>query len=292
MSQNNPYGESESFSQKNSKAINQKDRVFTEPIRTLFYHSIHFDFKLFKIGFKESALIGGKVPGFAQISPFTFWHNNYGDGYTNTVTSLDLQSTILDKSLKFLVELAMDDITAGSAENPESGEQVLATQIGFKYTHKTKSKPYFSAFWINTHSKWGDHPLPLLRLSQRKTLSTNNRLQEEEYYTDTWVSDQPLGYSRGAGANDYRFHMGLNLTKNQTLDLGSSFLETRCLIEEDFFCLSKPGYSYYFSAEWKVLANNESSVPDFNTKISWDTRQYYGINFQLFSHWKFQLLPF
>lgn len=292
LSQNNPNGESESYLQETNKAINQKNRTYTEPIRTLFYHSIHFDLNYFKIGFKESALIGGKVPGFAQISPFTFWHNNYGDGYTNTVTSIDLQSTVLDKRLKFLAEFAMDDITAGSAENPESGEQVLATQIGFKYIHKIESRPYLSAFWINTHSKWGEHPLPLLRLSQRKTLSTNNRLQEEEYYTDTWVSDQPLGYSRGAGTNDYSLHTGLSLTKNQSLDLGASLLETRCIIDQDFFCLSKPGYSYFLSAKWQILANENSNYPDFKIKTSWDSREYRGFNLQLFSHWKFQLLPF
>jgi hypothetical protein len=292
LSQNNPNGENELYLQENNKAINQKGRSYNESIRTLFYHSIHFNLNYFKIGFKETALIGGKVPGFAQISPFTFWHNNYGDGYTNTVTSINIHSTFFDKKLRLLAEFAMDDITAGSAENLEAAEQVLATQIGFKYTSRYTYKPYFSLFWINTHSKWGEHPLPLLRLSQRKTMSTNNRLQEDPYYTDTWVSDQPLGYFRGAGINDYRLKVGFHLSRNQTFELESSFLETRCLVAEDFFCLSKPGYGYYLSAEWLLKTNDKSSLPDLIIKPSWDSRDFRGFNLQILSHWKFLLLPF
>ena len=292
LSQNNPHGDSELYLQKNNKAINQKGRSYNESIRTLFYHTIHFDLNYLKIGFKESALIGGKVPGFSQVSPFTFWHNNYGDGYTNTVTSIDFQSTLFNKQLRILAEFAMDDITAGSAENSEAAEQVLATQIGFGYASKYTYNPYFSLFWINTHSKWGEHPLPLLRLSQRKTMSTNNRLQSEPYYTDTWISDQPLGYSRGAGTNDYRLQLGLLLSKNQKLILESTLMETRCSIEENFFCLSKPGYGYYLSAEWQLKANNYSNFPDLKIKTSWDSRDFRGLNLKVLSHWKFRLLPF
>ncbi|HPD01985.1 MAG TPA: ketopantoate reductase C-terminal domain-containing protein, partial [Clostridia bacterium] len=63
-------------------------RLYSDLSKSLAYHRIDFVWSHFRLGIQENVVIGGKSANLGDLSPLAFWHNRYGDGYTNSFTTL------------------------------------------------------------------------------------------------------------------------------------------------------------------------------------------------------------
>jgi hypothetical protein len=188
--------------QKSTPVSNQRKRIYNKMSKTLFAHRFTLDFHPLEVSIMESIIIGGKHPDFRDINPFIAWHNNYPDGFSNLILSLDAKYQWKTGVLTY-GEFAMDDLRGGNAEEKESSANILAYMLGHQHSLKLSDFKFtFGSEWIKTSANYGNRDLPLLKWTSRHALRSNYRLREEDGFGDTYIIDYPLGYFRGSDVED------------------------------------------------------------------------------------------
>ncbi len=198
-----PEGSEMWVQQKSTPVSNQRSRLYSDLSKNFAYHRIDFVWSHFRLGVQENALIGGKSANLGDLSPLAFWHNRYGDGFTNSFTTLDL-AVRLPYVGQLYGEYVVDDINEDGATQPTVGAALFgwhrlwalgAGELGVRFEG------------ILVDPLYGRFALPLLELTDRRVWRSNNRdrlspLYADTGFVDTWVVDAPLGYWRGPDVVD------------------------------------------------------------------------------------------
>ncbi len=190
--------------QSQSLVSNARGATYTDELKSLYMHRLDYNLGKLELGIMESIIIGGKQASFWEIQPITVYHNNYPDGYANTLLSIDFKWTQNYNTL--FGEIGMDDLTGGNAESSENSSNIIAWRLGYQY-----ERPYLGGKLktqievVSVDPIYGNRDLPLLPFTQRQVLRSNYRDMEdlEQKFVDTYVVDQPIGYLRGPDVMDY-----------------------------------------------------------------------------------------
>jgi len=187
---------------------NQRGRLYGEPYKTYAFHRVDLAVGRVAFGLQENLMVGGKMPELRDLSPLACWHNQYGDGFGNSFTTVDL-AVDLPVVGTLYGEYAVDDINEDGATQPTVGAWLagwkLAGNIG---GHELSAR----AEWISVDPLYGRFALPLGELTARRHWRSNYRDRHSKTYADTgfadtWVVDAPLGYWRGSDVSDLWFDL-------------------------------------------------------------------------------------
>ncbi|MGL1935271.1 MAG: hypothetical protein OCD01_09630 [Fibrobacterales bacterium] len=196
-----PVGSEEYLQRQNSVTPNQH-RVFSEPYKSIAVHRYQFTAGRFTVAAMEQIIIGGKAPDLRDVNPFIMWHHSYGDGFSNTVTSLDIAFES-DKVGKLYLEGALDDVQYGATEH-DGNPTIFAWLLGWNKTFTFDNNEIEVLFeGIYTDPLFGNSRLPLLKHTNRTVYKSNYRDREEPSFVDTYVVDYPVGYYRGPDKLDF-----------------------------------------------------------------------------------------
>lgn len=193
---------------------------FGKPLdsRSKFLTGHRYEFSLFDsllLSFTDMLLIGGRDLPLEDIPPVMFYHNVYGENYSNVMIGLDLFWTPV-KGLGLYGELIIDDIR-NSFEDSYSVPTSLGYSGGFRYTFT--SLPGFMTLHgeaahtdKHTYKRWS----PLLSFYQRrKYLSTG--------IGENRVLDTPIGFFLGPDANFVSFWFTWDIYPSIFLEGGWEF---------------------------------------------------------------------
>jgi len=166
-----------------------------------------------RIGVAEMNMIGGKIPGLADILPTGFWHNNYSAGYTNVMMSLSSSVVPIDGLLLF-GEFTLDDFQ-GADEGADSKPAQYAWQAGGRYSFKptdnlliTSGGEYtYASEWV--YCRWQ----PYLTMYDRHIIGPS------------WTTDWPLGFAYGPDAQHVGVFTKASLKSGASLEVDYEYLQ-------------------------------------------------------------------
>lgn len=191
---------SEEYVQRTHSVSNAHKRVYAEPYKSLLIHGVQLGNSTVQWGIYEQMVIGGKSPVLRDFSPWAAWHNNYGDGFTNTNLFTELGVTT-PGNIRLYVQTGFDEVT-----NP-MGAEGYPTQWSFLsgVSRQWKNDGHHFAVRIEgiyASPFYGHFELPLVTMASRKSYRSNYRDPDKPGFADTWLVDYPLGYWRGMNLLD------------------------------------------------------------------------------------------
>jgi hypothetical protein len=256
-------------------------RVYDARVKTLFAHRVEADLGPLSLGNTETQVIGGKPPDLRDAGPFVFFHNDFKEGYANGALSLDA-GLGLPKGFALAGEYYIDDAsypeTEGDGGTPSLGGWMASIRQAFaaggwlvgQSLHAIRTDPYLYGYLQ-----------PLNTAASRIVLASNNQRHGDSLFTDKYVIDYPLGYSRGGDAFDFWYRLeawkgerwhgvfaagilakgGVDLYAPYESYYGASHdapsgvaeRETRLRVEGDF--RPKPGIALRAGAGWRRIGN-------------------------------------
>ena len=185
---------------------------FYEPYKTIAAHRFDFFFGNTRIGIGEINVIGGKFPDLIDINPLMFYHNTYGEGYSNVMASVDFSAKFNEK-LKLYGEFCLDDYNTPTEKGSEYKPNAFGYNIGSKFSFGKFN------FWIEYDftSEWMyiTNYLPYLRINVR------------HFYLDNLTSphrslmDYPLGFKYGPDAT--MLSIGFNFNDEDRFDISCEY---------------------------------------------------------------------
>ncbi len=202
VGENFPLG-SEEYRQRHysSLAGNAHNRIYTEHIKTLIAHRLQWGWRFLELGITELYMIGGKVPDLRDANPLVSFHNNFNEGYSNTGVGLD-GKVYIGKGLSLFGETFLDDVQYKPTEGNDQSPSILGFMLGANHfikwkavqirqsLHYIKTDPFLYNFWQPYNTLYSRHIL------------TSNTNHQDSYFVDKYVIDYPIGYFRGADAED------------------------------------------------------------------------------------------
>lgn len=193
--------------QSTSPVVNAREVVYDQLSKNLFIHRLEYETQSLKIGMMECLLIGGKSPELWETQPFNVYHNNYPDGYGNTMLSFDFVYKFL-KNNQVSGEISLDDLIGGPAEDKNTNSNIMAWNLSYLFTQKFPSGEFSAQLeYIHVDPSYGNRDLPLLQYTHREVLKSNFRSLDlvanpNLRFSDTYVVDHPIGYFRGPDVVD------------------------------------------------------------------------------------------
>jgi hypothetical protein len=161
--------------QATSPVSNARFQNYNELSKNLFLHRFDYQWSKLRIGMTETLLLGGKYPDFWETQPFTVYHNNYPDGYGNTMLAFDIDFTP-NKQHRIFAEVSFDDLTGGGAEDENNSSNIMAYILGYHFDQEFGENTLSSRVeFIHVNPIYGNRDLPLLQYTQREVLRSNYR---------------------------------------------------------------------------------------------------------------------
>lgn len=198
---------SEEWQQHYLSISNAHKRIYADPVKTQFMHGVTISGKTVSWSIYEQVIIGGKYPTLKEASPFTVWHDNFGDGFTNMILFNELVYKNETAGM-FYNQLAFDEVKnpVNSAGHPtqwamQTGWRKVFTGNGFDVSIQAENI-FVSPFY-------GHFDIPLGRAFSRKRFRSNYRNSAEQNFVDTYYCDYPLGYWRGMNLLDTWINIGI-----------------------------------------------------------------------------------
>ncbi len=188
-------------------AINFHNRIYTDRIKTLFAHRLEGNIGRLEMGITETQIIGGKVPDFRDAGSFSFFHNDFKEGYTNGALSLDGRVR-LPMGFSLAAEIYLDDVQYKATEGDGNTPSLLGYLGSIRHAYSTPK--WFivqSVYWIRTDPFVYGYLQPLNTMSSRHILATNYQSPNTSPFFDRIVVDYPMGYLRGGDALDFWYRM-------------------------------------------------------------------------------------
>jgi hypothetical protein len=174
---------------------------YTEKVKTLVAHRLDFHpFENFRFSAGELTMIGGKYPDLFSASPFAIWHNNYNEGYTNSMAVLDFSYVPL-KGWEIHGEFALDDLV-GTTEN-ESKPTAYAFNVGARKVFSAGSLKGVLGVEYALATKFVYNTfLPYLKFNNRFVYLTN-------FPSSRTIVDYPVGFAFGPDARIFNASLEL-----------------------------------------------------------------------------------
>ena len=166
--------------------------IFDEPYKSIIAHRFDFSFDKLRFGIGELNVVGGKFPDIIDLNPLMFYHNTYGEGYSNVLASVDF-NYLVNENIQIYGEFSMDDFEVPWTEG---GSNYKPGANGYNFGASVKFNNF--TFWAEYDhtSEWMyiTNYLPYLRINVR------------HFYLDNLTSPQralmdfPLGFTYGPDA--------------------------------------------------------------------------------------------
>ena len=202
-----PHG-SETWQQSHEALGDQNGRIYDDPYKTLFMHSLGIQLGPADLTLVEQTLVGGKSPEFRDLNPFIVWHDSYGDGYSRSFFSLDLRVQGGESGF-FWGQISTQLIKSPIGENNYDPALQAAAAAGWSNQwHHAGGMLTASVDFATTTPTFDNHLLPLLKMTSRRLYRSNYRNQLEANYADVYEVDYPLSYQRGPDALDLWTRIG------------------------------------------------------------------------------------
>ncbi|ONN27796.1 hypothetical protein XJ44_02180 [Thermosipho affectus] len=162
---------------------------FFEPFKTIVAHRFEFFLDDFRIAIGELNVVGGKAPDLIDLNPLMFFHNTYGEGYSNVLSSVDFSYSF--KNLKIFGEFALDDYIT-----PTETEDYKPNAYGYNLGIEFNLDNFNIWFEYDFTSEWMyiTNYLPYLRINVRHFYLDNNNSPGRA------LADFPLGFRYGPDA--------------------------------------------------------------------------------------------
>ncbi len=210
---------------------------YYERVKTLITHRLDFTLRdNLRVGIGEITMVGGKYPDLFVLSPFAIWHNNFNEGYTNTMVSVDF-SWVPVKGFEIHGEFALDDLVVEATEN-ESKPTAYGYNIGLRKAFETEFGGFLvSAEYAKTTALMYNAFLPYLKFYNRIVYLCN-------YPSSRTIVDYPTGFVFGPDA--------------QILNLSVAFFNDELYLNGNVFWLRKGPNDFH--TEYPNV--DESSVKD------------------------------
>ncbi len=203
-SHNYPVG-SEEYRQRNYSSTHNSNphrRVYDERIKTLVGHRLTFDLGPLELGLSEIQVIGGKTPDFRSANPFTVFHNQFHDGFTNGGIGIDFRWRA-GRGFHLLGETFLDDLewsdTEGNGNTPNLAGYLGGVEHAFMQPRWSLAQ---SLTFVYTQPFLYHFFQPYNTLYSRHILTSNYQEDDHVDFVDKFVVDYPLGYIRGGDAVD------------------------------------------------------------------------------------------
>jgi len=188
---------------------------YTEKVKTLVTHRLDVSpLRSLRIGFGELTMVGGKVPDLFSISPLAIWHNNYNEGYTNTMFSVDF-SWVPFRGFELHGEFVLDDLVGKT----ELGEKptAYAFNVGVRKGVDTPlGKVLLGIEFAKANEFVYNTFLPYLKFYNRIVYVTNHPQSRT-------IVDYPIGFAFGPDASALNFSLDF-IGKDLTLCLDVCYL--------------------------------------------------------------------
>ncbi|PLV59344.1 hypothetical protein [Thermotoga sp. KOL6] len=174
---------------------------YTEKVKTLAAHKVDlYPLESLRIGLGELTMIGGKYPDLFSLSPLAIWHNNYNEGYTNSMGVLDF-SYVPAEGWELHGEFALDDLV-GTTES-DSKPTAYAFNVGLRKSFSFDSfKGVFGVEYAFSSKFVYNTFLPYLKFNNRFLYLTN-------LPPSRTVVDYPVGFAFGPDAHFLNFRLDL-----------------------------------------------------------------------------------
>jgi len=174
---------------------------YTEKVKTLAAHRLDFHIREnLRLGVGELTMIGGKYPDLFAVSPFSIWHNNYNEGYTNSMAVLDFSYVPL-KGWEIHGEFALDDLV-GTTEN-ESKPTACAFNVGARKVFSAGGlRGVLGVEYVLATKFVYNTFLPYLKFNNRFLYLTN-------FPSSRTIVDYPVGFAFGPDARIFNVSLDL-----------------------------------------------------------------------------------
>ena len=159
-------------------------------VKTLVGHRLDFfPLENLRLGIGELTMIGGKFPDLFTISPFIVYHNNFNEGYANSMGVFDFSWTPIP-GLNFHGELALDDLVIKLTES-DVKPTAFAFNIGVRKTvWTTLGNILIGAEYVKATDFVYNSFTPYLKFYNRITYLSN-------FPPSRNIVDYPIGFSYG-----------------------------------------------------------------------------------------------
>ena len=203
-----PLG-SENWRQSHLALGDQHGRIYDDPYKSLFLHSLGYVAGAWEFTVIEQTLVGGKAPQFRDANPFMVWHDNFGDGYSRSFFSFEVRRESPELGL-FWSQLSTQLLKSPVGEDIGYDPPLqAAAALGWKRDWSGSSGRWAVASSVAaTTPTFDNHLLPLLKMTSRQLYRSNARDQSDPDYADVFEVDDPLGYVRGPDAVDVWNRLG------------------------------------------------------------------------------------
>ncbi|ABR30091.1 hypothetical protein SU69_01160 [Thermosipho melanesiensis] len=174
---------------------------FSQPYKTIIAH--RFDFFLYnlRIGIGEINVVGGKFLDLIDINPLMFFHNTYGEGYSNVLASIDFMYNL--KKFNIFGEFVLDDFNGPTEIGSNYKPNAYGYNLGVSY--KDENLKIWGEYDFTSEWMYITNYLPYLRVNIRHFYLDNNHTPGRA------LIDFPLGFKYGPDATmvslgiDYKF---------------------------------------------------------------------------------------
>ncbi|MBO8160959.1 MAG: hypothetical protein H0Z24_04930 [Thermosipho sp. (in: Bacteria)] len=195
----------EQYIQSNYSDRHNPGLYFDAPYKTIIAHRFDFEFNKLRIGIGDLNVVGGKFPDLIDLNPLMFFHNTYGEGYSNVMASVDFTYKF-NSNITFYGEFSMDDFEVPTTE---AGSNYKPTSYGYNLGGKYKNDNFDFYIEYDHTSEWMyiTNYLPYLRINVR------------HFYLDNLTSpkrslmDFPLGFIYGPDAT--MVSVGINFNQKE-----------------------------------------------------------------------------
>lgn len=183
-------------------SVNAHRRVYDARLKTLVAHRLEGGWRAASFGITELAVVGGKLPDLQDVNPFSFFHNNFKEGYINKALSLDARA-VLPRGFAIGAEAYLDDLVYRGTETGETSRSLIGWLLVLEHSIPVRGALVRQSLHaVRTDPLMYDYYQPLNTAYSRRIYSTNMQRQGDRDFVDKYVVDHPLGYARGGDAAD------------------------------------------------------------------------------------------
>ncbi|MDI3517639.1 MAG: hypothetical protein PWP09_1705 [Thermotogota bacterium] len=211
---------------------------YFERVKTLVAHRVDmFPMKGMRLGIGEMTMIGGKVPDLFTLSPFSVYHNNFNEAYTNSIGVFDFSWTVL-RGLNLYGELVLDDLVVPLTESPDSKPTAYALNFGVTKTVPLGIGRMILGLEYALATDWVyNAAVPYLKFYNRVSYLSN-------FPPSRNIVDYPIGFAYGPDSS--------------LVSLTATFFNERSRIEVEFFHLKRGPRSIH--SEYKKESSGETKT--------------------------------
>ena len=174
---------------------------YTEKSKSLIAHRLVFHpLDSLDLSLGELTIVGGKSPDLFAIDPLAILHNNFNEGYTNSMLDFSLSWDFLN-GWNYYLEFALDDFAVPLTERADIKPTAYGLSTGFVKTLDLFGNPGYLELSYTKTTRWMYNTfLPYLKFNARYVFLSNFPVGSRA------IVDYPLGFEYGPDAQMFSIY--------------------------------------------------------------------------------------